>query len=108
MYLYLTCRGAFDAELHHLRLQRRPLHAELRGSAGGTTDEPVRLLKRLANVLALCVFECRKPSRVAIDDGTAWFQLGERDGEARAARQNDRSFDEVFQLADVAGPVVTR
>ena len=46
-----------DSQLGHLRLKRRPLHAELGGRSGRTTDEPVGLLERLTDVLAFGFFE---------------------------------------------------
>ena len=74
--LSLSCGGSFDAELRHLRLQRRPLHAELGGGAGRTADEPVGLLQRMADVLALGVFERGQVSRVAISGDASRLQLG--------------------------------
>src|SRR5687767_8953873 len=61
---YLSCGGPFDPQLHHLRLQRRPLHAEFRGGARRAADEPVGLLQRLTNMLALGVFQRRHMSCV--------------------------------------------
>ena len=46
-----------DAELAHARLERRALHAQSRGRAGGAADHPFGLAERADNVLAFGMFQ---------------------------------------------------
>src|SRR5262245_34583477 len=94
--------GRRDAELLHLREERRALQAETDRRATWTGDDAVCLAKHLEDVLADRVLE-RLPVRRRRPYGLRRRFEG-RELQAVAARQDDGSMDDVLQLADVSGP----
>src|SRR5689334_24379341 len=95
-----------DAKFAHAVIERGAVHAEARRGAAWTADHPTRFAEDAQNVIALDGFERRRA--VGDDGGTRRaFEFSERNLERRAARQDHAAFDEILQLANVAGPVVT-
>src|SRR5689334_6252086 len=84
-----------DAEFAHAMIERRAIHAETRRSAAWAADHPTRFAEHAQNVIALDCFERR---RAAGRRGRTRrpFQLGERNLERRAARQNHAALYEIL------------
>src|SRR5690606_8736733 len=90
-------RLARDAELAHHGVKGRPRHVEpLRRCA----DDPFALFQNTDDMLSLDFLK-RRAGHLGC---RALRDLGQGGVESRPARKNDRSFYEVFQFPDVAGP----
>src|SRR5215207_574716 len=101
-------RMTLDPQLVHTGAQgARPQAQDLRG-AGRTFDAPSRAVKDLADVIALNVDQRSEPatlSRHFLD--VQRFADEPREIEGALARDHERALDDVLQLTDIAGPVVT-
>jgi len=123
-----TSDGAVDAEFAHAGLQGGAFHAEDGGGSFGAGDAPLGLAQDLENVLALRFVQGAESGRIGrgqrrADDGDGhggldhrrrgrgkrgrgFFEFGHGDAELFAGREEHGAFDEILQLADVAGPRV--
>ena len=93
-------RSARNSQLAHLVLQRCAFKSQELRCAALSRDFPVRGFERLHNRLALCFLK----GRAGCADGRGSLQFLQWDPELAALRQYHRSFNEVFQFADIAGP----
>ena len=79
------------------------------GGTGSTADHPFALTEGANDMFPLGVLEGRETirgsDRVAVG---SLFQFGKRNLQLSTARKNNRAFDKIFQLADVAGPGIFR
>src|SRR5207245_6791377 len=96
-------RLAGDAELPHFGLKGRPFHVEAGSGAGWTSDYPMGLSEDAQDVLALGCFQRRD----FVGSGDGWrFQFPERNTQVRPRGEDHGPLDQIFELADVTGPVV--
>src|ERR1043165_874335 len=74
--------GAVDAEFAEAMIQRRAVHAETRGGAGGSANHPLRIVENLENVVAL---DCLEIGAVRGSRGSrSLLQFRQRDFQGRA------------------------
>src|SRR5712692_10175636 len=92
------------AQLLHPGLQGSALHPEA-GGAAWSAEEPFGFFEGAQDVLALGGFHRRD----AFGRGLGLpLEFGARNPQRRSGRDNYGALDQVFQLADVSGPVIAR
>src|SRR5690242_11841001 len=84
-----------DAEFAHAMIERSAIHAEARCGAAWSADHPTRFAEHAQNMIALDCLERRRAVRGRGRTRRA-FQLGERNLERRAARQNHAALYEIL------------
>ena len=92
-----------DAELFHSGLERRPFHAKAGSGPGESPDHPMGFLQRPQDMLTLRGFQGDHP--VGYSRGLR-FQFPKRHPQLGSLRQDHGTFDQIFELPDVAWPGV--
>src|SRR5262245_31051667 len=98
-----------NAELAHFGLESRALHSELESGAIWPADGPIGFSESAQDVLSFGLFQSGSAAGDNCRSSVGLlFKLGQRNLKFRAAGQNDGALDEVFELADIAWPVIVR
>src|SRR2546427_11630289 len=87
--------GLLDSESLDDRLERRPLHAEMRGRAARTAEHPVRLFQRAEDACAVDALERGETALVGDASGTPARELVQGDLERPTRREDHRALDQV-------------
>src|SRR6202140_4670070 len=95
--------GARDAQLLHAEVKRRPLDSQSRGGPVWTGDNPPGLLKNLANVVSLRIFQSHGLQRFRFRRSP---QARERWAQDISGGEDYASLDEILELTNVPGPLV--
>src|ERR1700675_816506 len=95
--------GARDAQLLHAEVKRRPLDSQSRSGPVWTGDNPPGLLKNLANVVSLRIFQSHGLQRFRFRRSP---QARERWAQDISGGEDYASLDKILQLTSAPGPVV--
>ena len=90
-----------------MRLECCSFHAEARGGTGWAANHPPGFIENPQDVFSFGLFKGEGTGRRVGCNWSCWlFELCKRNFQLRIARKNNAAFDEVFEFAHIAGPVV--